>query len=384
LINRDRFPDALRGFALIGIVIVNAPFLSVNTVLGLGGADVSNSWDLVPVFLITTLALGKFYLLFSFLFGYSAAYILKSDKANVGRFLARAVVLIVFGVLHAIFFWHGDILFMYGVLAILLLALYFRREKAVRRTVKVIYIANAVTLSLLALLLFVGEMLGEDLGETVTSSSLDSSLVAGSFLDNAGARFDLWFNGLPGSFALQAPFAFAAFLVGVLAARKRFLADGAEAITMKKLAVWGFAIGLPLQLIAAWFSLVNQQSINYSVGAELGWFTVTFVSAPVLSAGYIGVLWLLMQRYKGGFGLLSAAGRHSLSVYVGQSVILAFFFSAWGLGLFGTLSLTLVTLVAFGAWLLLAGLALLNSRYFSSGPLEWVLKKTTVPFRAKL
>ena len=380
---RDGFPDALRGFALIGIVLVNAPFFSVNTVLGLGGADVSNGWNSVPVFFITSLALGKFYLLFSFLFGYSAAYILKSDKANVRRFLARAVVLIFFGVLHAVFLWHGDILFMYGILAILLLALYYRREKAIRLTVKVVYIVNAALLSLLSLLLFAGEMLGEDLGETATSSSLDSSLAVGSFLDNAGARSDLWLTGLPGSFALQAPFAFAALLVGVLAARKRFLADGANAVTMRKLAIWGFAIGLPLQLIAAWFSLVNQQSVNYSVGAELGWFTVTFVSAPVLSAGYVGALWLLMQRYKRGFGLLAAAGRHSLSVYIGQSVILAFVFSAWGLGLFGMLNLTLVTLIALGAWLVLAGLARLNSRYFSSGPLEWVLKKATEPFRAR-
>ncbi len=62
---RDGFPDALRGFALIGIVLVNAPFFSVNTVLGLGGADVSNGWNSVPVFFITSLALGKFYLLFS-------------------------------------------------------------------------------------------------------------------------------------------------------------------------------------------------------------------------------------------------------------------------------------------------------------------------------
>lgn len=380
---RDSFPDALRGFALIGIVLVNAPYLAINTVLGLGGADVSNVWNSVPVFFITSLALGKFYLLFSFLFGYSAAYILKSDKANMKRWLARALLLIFFGALHAVFLWHGDILFMYGLLAIPLVALYFRCEKTIRRWVKIIYIANAAVLSLLALLLFAGEMLGEDLGETVISSSLDSSLVAGSFLDNAGARFDLWFTGLPGSFALQAPFAFAAFLVGVLAARKRFLGDGADAVTMKKLAVWGFAIGLPLQLIAAWFSLVNQQSVNYSVGAELGWFTVTFVSAPVLSAGYLGALWLLMQRYKRGFGLLAAAGRHSLTVYIGQSVILVFVFSAWGLGLFGTLNLTWITLIAFGTWLLLAGLAVLNSRYFSSGPLEWVLKKTTEPFRAK-
>jgi uncharacterized protein len=91
-----------------------------------------------------------------------------------------------------------------------------------------------------------------------------------------------------------------------------------------------------------------------------------------------------MQRYKRGFGLLAAAGRHSLSVYIGQSVILAFVFSAWGLGLFGTLNLTLVTLIALVSWLVLAGLALLNSRYFSSGPLEWILKKATEPFRARV
>jgi len=383
LTNRDSFPDALRGFALVGILLVNAPFLAINTVTGVGGVDVSSSWNFVPAFLITSLALGKFYLLFSFLFGYSAGYILKADKANLRRWLARAVVLILFGVLHGIFLWHGDILFLYGVLAIPLAALYFRSEGAIRRWVKIIYITNAALLSLLALLLYAGEMLGEDLGETVTTSSLDSSLVVGSFLDNAAARFDLWFTGLPSGFLLQAPFAFAAFLVGVLAARKRFLADGANAVTMNKIAVWGFAIGLPLQLIAAWFSLANQQSDNYSVGAELGWFALTFVSAPVLSAGYLGLLWLLMQRYKRGFGLLAAAGRHSLTVYIGQSVIFVFCFSAWGLGLFGELNLTAVTLVSLGACLLLSALALLNSRYFSSGPLEWVLKRTTESFRAK-
>ena len=75
-----------------------------------------------------------------------------------------------------------------------------------------------------------------------------------------------------------------------------------------------------------------------------------------------------MQRYKGGFGLLSAAGRHSLSVYVGQSVILAFIFSAWGLGLFGTLNLTLVTLIALGTWLVLCWPCASELEVFLIGP----------------
>ena len=82
-------------------------------------------------------------------------------------------------------------------------------------------------------------------------------------------------------------------------------------------------------------------------------------------------------------GLIAAAGRHSLSVYISQSLILAFVFSNWGLGLFGQLQLWLVTLIAIAAWLVPSLLALWNSRYRASGPLEWLLKKTTAPFRSQ-
>ena len=108
-----------------------------------------------------------------------------------------------------------------------------------------------------------------------------------------------------------------------------------------------------------------------------------FFSAPLLSAGYLGGLWLVLQKTRKGAGLISAAGRHSLSVYISQSLILSFVFSGWGLGAFGELELWLVTLIAIAAWLVPALLALWNSRYRASGPLEWLLKTATSPFRAK-
>ena len=116
---REVFPDFLRGFALLGIVLVNAPFLGLSTVLGVSAADVSQAQNYVPALLINALALGKFYLLFSFLFGYSAGFVLKDSKDNLKRWIARAFFLIVMGALHASFLFHGDILFGYGVLAFL-------------------------------------------------------------------------------------------------------------------------------------------------------------------------------------------------------------------------------------------------------------------------
>lgn len=381
---RDAFPDALRGFALLGIVLVNAPFIAINTVVGIGAADVFNASNYWPAFLITSLALGKFYLLFSFLFGYSAAYVLKSDRKNIPRWLARAAMLILFGALHAVFLFHGDILFVYGVLAVALVGLYFRSDRVLQIWSRVLYFSTAGLFGIFALLLLVAEnVLGEDLGETITSSSLDMALVGGSFNEAAVARFELWSSGLVESFLLQGILAFAAFLVGVLASRRKLLAAGANPEAMKKLALWGLGLGLPIQLTGSWFLLQNQLSENFSSGVDLGLFVLLFFSAPLLSAGYVGGLWLVLQTLGRGVGLIAAAGRHSLSVYISQSLILAFVFSNWGLGLFGQLQLWLVTLIAIAAWLVPSLLALWNSRYRASGPLEWLLKKTTAPFRSQ-
>ena len=65
---RQALPDQLRGFALLGIIVVNMPFLAVSNV-GIWELELSSSSDQVVAFLIVTLAQGKFYLLFAFLFG---------------------------------------------------------------------------------------------------------------------------------------------------------------------------------------------------------------------------------------------------------------------------------------------------------------------------
>ena len=129
---RDRAPDILRGFALLGILFVNIPFMAILSEEGIRGEWVGGFFNGTASVIIFALFAGKFYILFSFLFGYSANYIIKFDKRNRRRWVKRAIVLIIFGILHFSLLWHGDILFLYGIFAFLLVPFLFRKDKTLK------------------------------------------------------------------------------------------------------------------------------------------------------------------------------------------------------------------------------------------------------------
>ena len=89
----------------------------------------------------------------------------------------------------------------------------------------------------------------------------------------------------------------------------------------------------------------------------------------------------MSKRFR--FTTLTAAGRHSLSIYLGQSVVFSTLFSAWGFGLFAQISLLGVVLIAAATWLGLAVLAELNLKYRSRGPMEALLSGFSKLFERK-
>ena len=374
---RDAFPDILRGFALLGIAMVNVQYFAVDTVSGFESADLTSGANSAAAFVVMFIFQSKFYLLFSFLFGYSAQYVLRGEQVNKRRWIGRAVGLLVLGFIHAVFFFHGDILFLYGVFALVLLTLYFRSERIIRGWARGTYIVIGVLFSVLALLTYVGELFLASKGKTLPSETagldgLNQALATGGFLEAAVARFELWLAFAPQGFLVQGPLVMVALLVGVLVARKDGLANGADSKLMKRMAIWGLAIGLPLQLLAAIVYIINLQADAYSLGLSLISLAINFLTAPILSAGYVGVLWLLSQRL-GGMVLLSAAGRHSLTIYLSQSLIFSFLFSAWGAGLFADLDAWLTAAIAALVWLGLSLLAVVNLKFRDRGPMETFL-----------
>lgn len=377
-LQRDVFPDILRGFALLGIAVVNVPFLSLSTETGTTGEVISSTTDSVAAFVVMALFQAKFYLLFSFLFGYSSQYVIKGEKSNVRRWITRAIGLIILGIIHFSLLFHGDILFLYGIFALLLLAFYFRKDKTLKIWAWVIFVINSAFLILASAATFLGEQLLASKGKALPTieplTSLDQVLSSGSFIDTIPARIELWLLAAPQGILLQGPFVFVAFLLGVLVARRSGLSEsGASRPLMKKLALWGLALGLPLQLVSAFIFVSNELSEGYSASAYLLAISINFIAAPLLSAGYVGALWLLHSRAKSSWSVLNAAGRQSLSVYLGQSLVFSILFSAWGFGLFGKLGVLEVTLIAVATWLALALLATANLKYRSSGPMETLL-----------
>jgi uncharacterized protein len=382
---RDSFPDILRGFALFGIAMVNIQFFSISTFNGAESLDLSEPENGTVAFIIWSLFQAKFYLLFSFLFGYSAHYVIKSDKSNRGRWIGRSIGLLLLGAIHLSFFFHGDILFLYGALGLLLTAFYFRSDKALKIWAWLIYVVTAVLFAALALLTFAGEFFlaskGKSLPADLYNDVLDVALKNGSFLEIAAARVELWLSLAGQAFLLQGPLVFAAFLVGVLVARRDGLATNLSPRLMKRLAVWGLTLGLGIQLAAAYMFVQSTQLESYGLGLYLSAIALNFIGAPLMSAGLVGGLWLISQRLK--LPLLSAAGRHSLSVYLGQSLVFSTLFSAWGFGLFAEVSLLGVVLIAAWTWFALAVLAQINSRYNQRGPMEALLSNFSKLFERK-
>jgi uncharacterized protein len=374
--NRDNLVDAIRGFALLGIVLVNIHYFAVSSADGWFAADIGEFENQAGGFLTSGFFLAKFYLLFSFLFGYSSTYVVKGTPENKRRWLKRSWLLIGFGFLHAVFLFQGDILFVYGVLGLVLWTFMFRKDSTIRGWAIALYVITAVGMFFVTVAAFLADMF-EPLSKQdfLTPSQLDELMVGGSFLDQALARFELWATILPGIFILQGPLVFVAFLIGLMAGRKSALStENFSKSTANKLAGFGLGIGIPVQLLAAAAMVWTFTNEILSFGIFMVSLAVIFLTGGLVSAGIIGVIGKLMLSGK-SLELLASSGKNSLSIYLGQSLVLVAIFSGWGLGLFGQTSLLINLLIGFSVWLVLSLLAVINTRAGRKGPMEVALTK---------
>lgn len=369
---REALPDRLRGVALLGIVVVNAAYLGISAE-GFTADSVDGVGNRLTALLVATFAQGKFYLLFSFLFGYSASFILRDQSApNRRRYLRRMGALFLFGLAHAVFFFVGDILITYAILGLLLLVVSRASDRALRTwTIASIAVSVFFTLTLSALLAAFPE-------EGSGLEGLESALATGSFAEAALARLEALPTVLLSVFLLQGPMAFAAFVLGLLASRRRLLADPVSHLDLwRTLSRWGWGIGLPLQAIAAGLQIGSIAAGNsYSLAGAAG-LALGFITAPVLAAGYLGSIALLLARRPTALAFLAPAGRMSLTVYIGESALLSIVFSAYGLGFFGQWGALAVVTTAIASWIVLSVVAWAWMRRFNKGPLEYVLALIT-------
>ncbi|WP_088139527.1 DUF418 domain-containing protein [Achromobacter xylosoxidans] len=374
--------DALRGFALFGILVVNIGVFS-SPFYGAGIADpaYSQPLDLAVRWLIAWLFETKFYLLFSFLFGYSftlqMAAAERSQAAFAPRFLRRLMGLALLGMAHAVLFYQGDILLTYALLG---LALLLCRRMEPRRALRISLWLIVLTAALWAILGALSYLDPVPPGYEAQYHA-DALAAIDAYRGTVGTTIaqhvkeltgGVWFTVL----FVQGPFAFAMFLAGYALGRRNALADPwREPRALWLLCALGLIPGLAGSALYAFTSLPSA-----GVAWELPGLAADLLTAPLLSMSYAAALLLAMRTGPGArlAGWLAPAGRMALSNYLMQSVVCAFLFTAWGLRLFASVSPLAAFCIAVALFAAQLPLSAWWLRRHAYGPVEWFLRALTI------
>ena len=351
---------------------------------GGAGRSVSGIWrgvsaaaDGLVYFIELWLVEFKFYTLFSLLFGVGFSILLSraSAKGIVFRrfFVRRAAFLFLIGAVHAVFVWHDDILQTYALCGILLLPFVSARP----RTILVVAVAALLAPVLLhaiggvpvGWLTDVQAALYERFGFTRETVLL--TYTQGSVADIVRLNFCNWFG--QHSFLIASGFVFRVyglFLLGFLFGRQEIHKQLPQhRALIQKIALWGLAIGLPLNF---YFAKV------FETGTLAEALLASFAVLP-LSLAYAALLCLVWLGPAGPWRLrhFAPVGRMALTNYIGQSVICTLIFYNTGLGLGGTVGPTIYILIGFGVYAFQVAVSSWWLARYRFGPLEWLWRMAT-------
>ncbi len=372
--------DALRGFALLGILLVNsAAMASAWYGSGLHDPAYGGSVDAFVRGLISALFETKFYLLFSFLFGYSFTLQLASadreGAAFAPRFLRRLLGLALFGIGHAVLLFQGDILFTYALLGLLLLGL---RHLTPRSAVILAMALLSLTVIGWSLLAALASLTPTDL--PVAAIHAHAAQVEAAYRAGIASVIQQHVRDIQDGVAfvllfIQAPCALAMFLLGLAAGKTGALQTlAADPECCAKLLRWTLPPGLLGALLYITPALHGSQE-------HLGLLAlaIDLLSAPLLAIGWLLILLRALHSRVGNTlsNWLAPAGRMALSNYLLQSLIAALIYTAWGWALIGQLSPLQTLLIALATY---AAQLWASRRWMQThayGPAEWLLRALT-------
>ena len=365
---RNNDVDIIRMVALVGICVVNVPYMALPEAVVMAPSK-AEFWDWAWSFFLMSFAGLKFFLLFSFIFGWGMAIQQKSAAAKnqnfARRYFGRMTGLAVLGVAHAILVFNGDILLLYALLGCFL---WMIKDHSPRALMKIA--GWMVPVSMCCLILMGGLFW---FYEDTASTLLEAAGYGGHYLEATQQRFLNWPEIFIFLLFMQGPLVFGAFAAGLAAAKSDFFC--ADSYGFNFLAEkWPLlvAIALPLNLLFA-AAILDMFAESYEILTLLGFILIP-IAAPALSVVYLYCL-VRFARTVQLPTLLVLAGRNSLSTYVLQGILGGMVFGAYGFGLFNSIGhaglVPLSLVIAFSAMLCVG----VYASIFGHGPLEPVLRR---------
>ena len=380
--------DSLRGFALLGICLANYPefslytFLEPESVQSMPSAGI----DLITKYFIYIFIDGKFYTIFSILFGIGFSIILENNikrGANAVKiFYRRMFYLLLIGFAHLMLIWSGDILMLYAIVG-MMLPLFLKCKD------RTIIIWALFFLTLPVIIDFACQLSGLSMSaklkewEGLLADRYDiSDKGYAIWLKEAKTYSDVLKFLVMGSVERMSEFVdgnryfkvAGLFLIGFLIGRHKLYRSVADyRKQLLSCAYTGLVIGLPLSGIYAW-SAISEKPWGLGVHSLL-----YFSSVYITGFGYVALFCRLYIKTQSGilWKILAYPGRMALTNYISQSVlgIIIFYGIGFGMGadtgLFATewiaLFVFIFEIIASSLWL----------KSFRFGPLEWIWRCLT-------
>lgn len=388
---RIQLLDVLRGFAIFGIFIMNLESYTFYWVL----TDEQKArlafapYDHTIRFLHHMFFEGKFYSIFSMLFGIGfAIYLAKADenKNILNLFKRRLAFLLLIGFIHLLL-WTGDIVAFYAMLGFLLIP--FRKFN--NKTL--LFIAGLCIL--LPIALYAVKMINPDvfnlarwfymLGENLSANMGITSGEEYYKVATGTNPLKILEANLYGIFFRYGDLIFQSrmfkvlgmFFLGLVIGRTKFY----NRLHQNKRLLWtilitGVVIGVPANYIMARF-MEGAGYYRFNVDGLYQTIAYSFGVAP-LALAYASLVALLYQSQvaKKILDTLAPAGRMALTNYIMHTFIGLFVFTNLGLGIssMGPTAWTLFAVFVFVFQIIASTIWL---RFFNYGPLEWLWRSLT-------
>lgn len=381
--------DALRGFALAGILICHM----VEQYIG-AGAPMSYYETVSPGIadqvvdgFIGIFLRGKFIALFSFLFGLS--FFIQMDNGSQkgiaygGRFLWRLILLLIIGYAHSLFY-RGDILTIYAMLGIFLIPFYKVNNKWVLGFAAILFLG----LGRYIIFFFTqGEHLFLDVDpmdmeaprvleyyNTIKNGSLWEVFTTNGWeghLDKMNFQYGIFGRGY---------FTFAFFLIGLYIGRSGFFKRFKEERKLTKKVLIGSLILFVVSMgitAGAFMSLGPEVKMDNWI-AMIGLSGMDMVNLA-MTLIYITLFAILCRKIKLEKWLAKFApyGRMALTNYVLQSILGTALLYGWGMGYLGELQNIHTFLIAIALIVMQVWVSKIWLQYFKYGPLEWLWRSLT-------
>jgi uncharacterized protein len=376
--------DVLRGVAVAGILLANVMvffgliFMPPDRVAALPTAAA----DRVASFLERVFVDGKFYSIFSLLFGIGfGVQLSRGGEAALPRFKRRLRILLGIGAIHAFLIWAGDILMLYALLGFTMP--WFAR-KSDRDLVRWTVILLAVPTTLYIVALAVSMLVGSGAPQSSAASGVPANILKYFEAIGTGGFKDAFIGNLVflgGRWAdlfatVRFPKVLGMFVLGLWTVRTGLaLSPSDHRGTLVRWSFLGWGVGLPANIIAAW-AFDRWPYLPPSVGSLLG-TAMQAVGVPMLALGYAATVALLVVDGRRLITVFAPVGRMALTNYLMHSIICVVLSYGFGFGLWWRIGASRALAIAAAIIVVQIPLSAWWLSRFRFGPVEWIWRRLT-------